>query len=190
MFRFLFRLVAFVVILVVVLVGGLFLISGERLAKIAGDQLTTALGRDVSITEDLSPQLFPTLGVRTGAFEFAATTGDAPLISGEALSVGVDLAALFSRRIEVQEVTLVSPTVTLLKDAEGNTNWANGTQAVTDGGTNAPGAAPEISLAGLSIQNGTVRYRDDTTGTDVAFENVEVSAALPEAGGALTAALS
>ncbi|MEM8804071.1 MAG: AsmA family protein [Pseudomonadota bacterium] len=190
MFRFLFRLVAFVIILVIVLVGGLFLISGERLAKIAGDQLTTALGRDVSITEDLSPQLFPTLGVRTGAFEVAGTTGDAPLISGEALSVGVDFAALFSRRIEVQEVTLVSPTVTLLKDAEGNTNWADGTQAVSDDGTDAAGAAPEISLAGLSIQNGTVRYRDDITGTDVAFENVEVSAALPEAGGALTAALS
>lgn len=190
MIKFLFRLVAFVVILVVVLVGGLFLISGERLAKIAGDQLTTALGREVSITEDLSPQLFPTLGVRTGAFEVAGTTGDAPLISGEALSVGVDLAALLSRRIEVQEVTLVSPTVTLLKDAEGNTNWADGNQAVSDDGTDAAGAAPEISLAGLSIQNGTVRYRDDTTGTDVAFENVEVSAALPEVGGALSAALS
>lgn len=188
--RFLFRLLAFVVILVVVLVGGLFLISGERLAKIAGDQLTTALGREVAITEDLRPQLFPTLGVRTGAFEVAGTSGEEPLITGEALSVGVDLAALFSRRIEVQEVTLVSPTVTLLRDADGNTNWADGSETVSEDSAGATSSTPEISLAGLSIQNGTVRYRDATTGTDLAFDSVDITAALPEVGGALTAALS
>lgn len=190
MFKFLFRLLAFVVILVAVLVGGLFLISGERLAKIAGDQLTSALGREVSITEDLRPQLFPNLGVRTGAFQVAGSSGDVPIIAGEGLSVGVDLAALFSRRVEVQEVTLVSPTVTLLKDAEGNANWSDGAETSADENSGEAGAAPEISLAALSIQNGTVRYRDDTTGTGLVFESVDVTAEMPEVGGPLTATLS
>ena len=81
MFRIVFSLFALLVVLVVVLVGGLFLISGERLAKIAGDQITSMSGREVTLTGSLRPQLFPNLGVRTGAFEIAGTTGDVPLIS-------------------------------------------------------------------------------------------------------------
>ena len=189
MLRIAVRLLALVVVLVVVLVGGLFLISGERLAKIAGDQITSMSGREVTLSGSLRPQLFPNLGVRTGAFEIAGTTGETPLISGEALSVGVDLWALLSRRIEVQEVTLVGPSVTLVKDADGRVNWAvegdGGVRAASDQSS----AQSEISLAALSVQNGTVRYNDVATGVDLLLEDLNVTASMPDAQAPLVASL-
>jgi AsmA protein len=182
-------LLALVVVLVVVLVGGLFLVSGERLAKIAGDQITSMSGREVTLSGSLRPQVFPTLGVRTGAFEIAGTTGDAALISGEALSVGVDLWALLSRRIEVQEVTLVGPKVTLVKDADGGANWAAEGDSAASSVSDQSGSPSQISLAALSIQNGTVRYRDVTAGVDLLLEDLDVSASMPDAQAPLTASL-
>ena len=177
--KFLFRLIAVLVILLVVLVGGLFLISGERLAKIAGDQITTLAGRDVSLTGSLRPQIFPNLGVRTGGFEVAGTTGDAPLISGEALSVSVDLWSLLSGNVDVQEITLVKPVVTLVKDADGQTNWSEGAAETATDDSAASTELPEIALNALSIQDGTLTYSDATTGTDIAIDALNVMAAMP-----------
>lgn len=180
MFKFLFRLVAVLVILIAVLVGGLFLISGERLAKIAGDQITTLAGRDVTLTGSLRPQIFPNLGVRTGGFEVAGTTGDVPVVSGEALSVSVDLWSLFSGNVDVQDVTLVNPVVTLVKDANGQTNWDTGEVAATDADAGGESSElPEIALNALSIQDGTLTYRDATTGTDLTVDALNVMASMP-----------
>ncbi|MEM9427322.1 MAG: AsmA family protein [Pseudomonadota bacterium] len=190
MLRLLLRVLAFVAVLLVVLVGGLFLISGERLAKIAGDQITNALGREVRISEDLRPQLFPNLGVRTGAFSVAGTDGTGALVTGEGLSIGVDLLALFSRRVDVNEITLVSPTLTLIKGADGRTNWSDGTGESAADSTEVGGGAPEVSLAQLSVQNGTVSYQDLGSGLDMRFEDVNLSAAMPNADAPLTADVS
>lgn len=189
MFRLLLRVLAFVAVLLVVLVGGLFLVSGERLAKIAGDQITNAFGREVRISEDLRPQLFPNLGVRTGAFSVAGTDGTGALMTGEGLSVGVDLLALFSGRVDVNEITFVSPTLTLVKDADGRTNWSD---AAGDSAANTEpgGTAPEFSLAQLSIQNGSVSYQDAGAGLDMRFQDVNLSAEMPSADAPLTADVS
>lgn len=190
MFRIVLRLLALVFVLLIVFIGGLFFLSGERLAKIAGDQITATLGREVKITDDLWPQFYPNLGVRTGGFTVAGTDGGADLIAGDGVSVGVDLMALFSRRVDVKEVTLVSPTLTLVKDANGRTNWSDVSTGNSDGVTGSSETqSRELSLAGLSIRDGTVRYRDETAGLDVLFENVVLSAAMPSADVPLTASI-
>ncbi|MEO0916748.1 MAG: AsmA family protein [Pseudomonadota bacterium] len=185
------RLLAFLVVLVLVLVGGLFLLSGERLAKIAGDQVTRALGRDVTISDNLRPQLFPNLGVRTGAFSVAGTTGEAALLTGEGLSVGVDLLGLISGRVDVKDITLVSPVVTLVRDADGGNNWGQ-TDTPNAGGDVESGGAPgrEFSLAMLSIQDGTINYRDVGTNLDTRLEDVDLTAAMPSPDAPLAVTLS
>lgn len=184
------RLLALVFVLLIVLVGGVFFLSGERLAKLAGDQLTATLGRDVKISDELRPQLFPNIGVRSGAFEIAGADDGAALIAGDGLSVSVDLWALFSRRVDVKEVTLVSPTLTLVKDADGRTNWSSGAASNGEPSTASSTQTTEFALAGLSIQDGTVRFRDDTVGRDMLFENVDITAAMPNATAPLVASFS
>lgn len=190
MLRIVLRLLALVVVLLIVFIGGLFLLSGERLAKIAGDQITATLGREVRITDDLRPQLFPNLGVRTGAFTVAGTNGGTALIAGDGLSVGVDLLALFSRRVDVKEVTLVAPVLSFVKDADGRTNWSDGDTNSNDGAPgNDAGPSPDLTLANLSIQDGTIRYRDEVAGRDMLLENVAVSATMPSADAPLNASV-
>lgn len=193
MLRFVFRLVGLLFILLIVLVGGIFLLSGERLARLASDQITATLGREVVISDELRPQLFPALGVRTGAFSVAGTRGDAPLATGEGLSVGVDLLGLLSRRVDVKDVTLIAPRLTLIKYADGQTNWSTETEAGRAESAGAGGAsAPqrELSLAGLSVQDGTIHYQDAAAGLDLLFEAIDLTASMPSADGPLTASFA
>lgn len=188
MLRIVLRFLAAFFVLFIALIGGVFLVSGERLAKIAGDQITVALGREVKIADHLRPQIFPNLGVRTGPFAVAGSVDAAALVTGEGLSIGVDLFSLFSRRIDVKEITLISPSLSLVKHADGRTNWSGGDPDGGDPGTaTGNGLSPEFSVSGLSIRNGTVSYRDESGGQDLMFENVNVSAAMPNAAGPLTA---
>ncbi len=188
MLRIVVRLLALVLILLVTLVGGVFLLSGERLAKIAGDQISTTLGREVRITDDLRPLFFPNLGVRTGAFAVSGSTDGDSLIIGEGLSVGVDLLALLSRRIDVKEITLLSPTVTLVKYADGRTNWSEASQDDTERGDETGKAfSQELSIASLSIRNGTISYRNTVSDQDLLFEDINLSAAMADANAPLTA---
>ncbi len=188
MLRNVLRLLALVFVLLIVLVGGLFVLSGERLAKLAGDQLTSTLGSEVKISEELRPQLFPNIGVRSGAFEVAGKNGEEALVSGDGLSISVDLWALFSRRIDIKEVTLLSPKLALLKDAEGQTNWSDGTSGSDEASPRSNETrSTEFGLAGLSIQDGTVVYRDETAGLEFLFEDIDIKAAMPSADAPLAA---
>lgn len=190
MFRVIMRSIVLALVLLIAFLGGLLLVSGERLAKIAGDQLTAMLGREVRIAEDLQPRFFPNLGVRTGAFVIANRTDGAVIVSGEGLSVGIDFLSLFSGSIDVKEITLVSPTLTLSKAADGSNNWSDANQEDDDGGSRTDAAfSHDLSIAGLSIQNGTVRFRDETSGQEMLFEDVNVSAEMPNAEASLTASI-
>ncbi|WP_147127365.1 AsmA-like C-terminal region-containing protein [Shimia ponticola] len=183
MVRFLVRLIVLVVVMCAVLVGGLFALPGDRLARIAGDQVTAVLGRDVILSGDVRPQIFPNLGVRTGAFSVAGFEGGAPLIEGESLSVAVDLQALLSREVQVREVTLIDPVLILEQRADGTANWSFGG---SDAGADASGGASltDLSIEALSIQNGTVRYSDGS-GMAYAVEALNLTAALPNLDAAL-----
>lgn len=186
MLRFLVRVIVLIVVLVAVLIGGLFLLPGERLARIASDQITSVLGRDVVVTGDVRPQIFPNLGVRTGAFSVAGFAGGAPLIAGESLSVAVDLQALLSRNVQVREVTLIDPVVVLEQREDGTANWSFGGEdasAATRESASEP-TLSELSIEALAIQNGTVRYSDGA-GAAYTVEGLNLTAALPNLDGTL-----
>ncbi|MEO1307198.1 MAG: AsmA family protein [Pseudomonadota bacterium] len=186
MLRILIRIVAFVVIVAVALVGSVFLISGERLASIVSDEVTKATGRDVRISETARPQLFPDLGIRTGAFQIAGFSADEPLISGESLSVSVDLRSLLSGEINVREISLDAPVVTLEKRQNGAANWAS--ESATDAeASDSNSSLPEFTLSALSIQDGTLRYIDRTSDTDIAISDLDLAASMPAIDAPLTA---
>lgn len=181
MLRFLIRLVVLVVVVFAVLIGGLFLLPGDRMARIAGDQISAVLGREVELSGAVRPQLWPDLGVRTGAFSVAGFEAGDPLVSGQGLSVAVDLQDLIAGQVTVREVTLVSPVVTVETNAGGQGNWEFGG---ADEAGDQTSSTPELTIDRFSIQNGTLRYRDGSTRYEL--EQIDLAASLPEVNGPLS----
>ena len=69
--RWVFRLIGLVVVMVAIVLGALFFLPGDRIAKIAAEQITKATGRQVTMSGDTRISFYPVLGVATGAVEVA-----------------------------------------------------------------------------------------------------------------------
>ena len=62
--RWIFRIVGALVLVAVLAIAALFVIPAERIAALAGDQFERATGRSMTISGDVRPSIWPTLGVR------------------------------------------------------------------------------------------------------------------------------
>ena len=82
-----------------------------------------ALNRKIEL-KDIRLTIFPGVGVRVAGFivldDPAFRAG--PFASLTSLDIGVKLGPLLSRRVEVEEINLRDPVITIIKNAQGITN--------------------------------------------------------------------
>lgn len=144
------RIVGALCVAAALVVGALVLLPGDRIARIAADQLSARTGRAVTIDGDVRVTLWPVLGVETGAVSFAnaAWAGPEPMFRAEAVSIGVDAAGLLGGDVRVRQVIARAP-VLRLESAGGRANWRFGEVATGTGAPSATGstAAPETDPA-------------------------------------------
>ncbi len=163
-------LVTVIVVLVLALVGLVFVLPGEKIAKIAADQVKAQTGRDLRFQGDVSFSFFPTLGVSTGpiALSNADWSNDGPMFQAEAAKIGVDLMGLIGGNIQVKDIVLTSPNILLEKDKDGHANWDLFPAASTSANTAPAEAGPEgeteasggFTLDHLKVSDARVRYVD------------------------------
>lgn len=192
--RFLIRLIVIVLAAVCIAVVGLLMLPGDKIARIAADQLSKQTGRVVSISPDTSISLYPTLGVTTGPASISSAdwARNGPLLTSDSLAIGIDVPALLTGTIRVTKLEAKSPRVVLERAADGRANWEffPGDAAPSD----APGATAQaeeeggqsfdLSLERALITDASLRYIDHATGTDQSFDDVDLDLRWPDMGGA------
>jgi len=129
-----------------------------------------ALNRKIEL-QSIRLTLWPRIGARVIGFtvmddpSFSAS----PFASLSSLDVGVKLLPLLSKQVEIEEITLHDPLITVIKNKDGITNFS------TLGPRTTPPAAPEkpqppqgdplqalalLAVDRVSIDRGTLVYRD------------------------------
>ncbi len=178
--RFIFRLVAVLVVLVVMIVVGVLMIPGEKIAGLASDQLEAQTGRKLDISGEVSTSIFPVLGVKTGALTVsnAPWSSKGPILTAKSLFIGVDLQALFSGDIKIKKIELIEPEIMLEIAANGRGNWENDVGGVSgvDGGA---GGISAFSLAKAVIKNGKITFADHRSGETYVLNAVDSTLKLP-----------
>ncbi|MEM7523217.1 MAG: AsmA family protein, partial [Pseudomonadota bacterium] len=181
-------LAALVVLVVVAVIAIVALLPTERIASLAADQVKSATGRDLTLSGDLSPSFYPVIGIETGPVALSnAEWGEAEnMVSASSAKVGVQLWPLFSGVVKIAEVRLVDPVVSLEINEEGVGNWVfpTGDQTAADASASGDagadgGVLDSLSLDKAVIENGSVRFVDRVTGTDIALDAIVAEAALP-----------
>lgn len=186
--RWIFRLLGLVVVLVVVAIGALFLIPADRIGTLVGDQFERATGRTLTISGDIRPSLYPSLGVRAEGIEVGNPTWveDGPMLRAERLNIGVDLWALLSGNIRVQRFEVVRPDIILVSRADGSVSWdfSDGEVASeAEETTGDQGGLGAFSLDLAEITAGSLMFRDEAAGTEVQANDLSLSLRLPSAEG-------
>jgi len=184
--RWLVRVLGGFALVAILSTGALIALPTERIAGLAADRLGTALGREVTLTGAARPTLWPQLGVRAEGLSVGNPdwVTDGPLIAAEALSVRVPWASVFSGDIQIDEVTLVAPQITLVRGADGQASWDMGGG---DAATGAPGPGPSsesrrFGITAAEITGGTFTYIDAGTGETLRIAALDARLGLPASG--------
>ncbi len=159
---------------IVVLVLGLailvpqFIDPNDYKQEIAG-LVKKQTGRDLTITGDLKLSVFPWLGIETGelALSNPPAFGDEPMLTVKRADIKAKLLPLLRQELQVDTVILEDPTVHLIIDPKGGTNWDDlAAGAAEPADKEKPGAAlAALAVQGVKIKNGRIRWEDRKAGS-------------------------
>ena len=183
-------------VLIVLLVGGVlalpFLVDLGKYQEQYKPLIEEALNRKVQL-QDIRLTVWPRIGARVSGFavlDDPAFSSD-PFASLSSLDVGVKLMPLLSGKVEVEEITLHNPVITVIKNKNGVLNASTiGRKGVPV--PEKPSRAPIPSTEGplkllallavdrVSLDGGKVTYRDLSAATPTEYVLQELELLLRE----------
>ena len=185
--RWIVRIFLAIVLLIVVAIGALFVVPLDWVAQLATDRFTAATGRSMSISGQVRPSLWPTLGLRAAGIEIgnADWSDKGSMLRADSLAMGVDLVSLLSGDIRVQKVVIVSPKILLERAADGRANWdfklADATGAESGVPSDSTVDLSSVSLEDMRITNAQLIYDDQAAGIRYDLSGINMRASLPAA---------
>lgn len=196
--RWIFRIIAVLITLVLVAFSAVFLIPAERLAGIAAQQFQAATGRGMQITGAVRPSLFPVIGARVEGVRIdnAPWSDAGPMLQADVVDLGLDLAALIRGELVVRRFEAQSPRILLERRADGSGNWTfdnlQGETPAADGSDSggAAGTPAALSIDLVEIRDASLHFVDHASGTDLRLDAVDADLSLPALDGPATLALS
>jgi AsmA protein len=143
--------------IVVVLIVLPLLININSFRPKIESELTTALGRQVTLGELSLSILRGRVGVDDVSIADDPVFSKSPFITAKSLKVGVELVPLiFSKQLNVTGIVLNEPQITLVKSANGTWNFSSlgGANAKKSSEPAKSGASQALSIAKLEIKDG------------------------------------
>lgn len=150
------------------LIVGVLLIDWNRLAPWAAGRATATIGREVRVEEIEVDWAWDPLVTIRGLSVTNVEWAKEPLLADvPELRLRLSIPALLRWRLELPELTLIRPVLSLEQDGKGRANWD-----FTSGAVAAEAAAPdqrgEMPLIGrLRIEEGRLTYHDPRRGIDL-----------------------
>ena len=159
-------------------------------------KVAEATGRPFSVGDDLNLSLFPWAGISFSDLRLGNTSGfsEKELVTVKSFEVRVKLLPLISKDIQVKRFILNEPKITLVKNKNGQVNWAQPDdgkgKSATEKSTEASESPTEdaglpfkdLTVGEFSIKNGAVTWIDHTansrkeiTAVDLKLENVSLN---------------
>ena len=188
------RVIAFLFVLVL-LVGAAvaalpFLISPEFIGEQMQVAVKRATGRTLTIGSPPRLKFWPELAVELDKVALSNPPGmfDGKTAQMNKLRVRIAAAPLLSRRVEIKEITLIQPRLSLVVDTGGRANWdfapAKAKSGKADSGTAGSSVDPgeyvdEVSVAPVNIEDGVVKFLDERSGSVFQASDVDMTISMP-----------
>ena len=173
-----------IAVLIVVLIALPFVIDVNTFRPQIEEELATVLGRQVKIGNMSLSLLQGSLAADDLAIADDPAFSHQPFVKAKALKVGVELMPLImSKVLNVTDLTIDQPQVSLIRNAEGKWNFSSigGAEAPSQAKAPAkapakPGANPNVSIAKLEVKNGTISVANTASSAKPqVYQNVNIS---------------
>lgn len=140
-------------------------------------QIRAVTGLDPVLRGDVSVSLFPTGQVRFSDVSLGDNQTGAPALSAEHLLVRLRFLSFMVGRIEIADITLVRPTITVAFSSDGRSNWAGHIETLANALTPSPDHVKSFSE--IRIADGTAIIRDEAYRIVETLTKVEFALAWP-----------
>ncbi len=191
--RWIIRFGAGLVAVLLLAFGVLALVPADRVAAAVSAQFEAMTGRKLTLTGEVRPRLWPSLGVSTGPVSIAnadwAET-DAPLFKAESLVIDINYGALLGGTVQIEGIRADQPEIVLERGADGRGSWDFGTTSAVAGADAVPAAATAFTLDNGTITGGSIRFIDRQADRVIALDGVDATLAIPDLAGPFTLALT
>ncbi|MGE0238224.1 MAG: AsmA family protein [Parvibaculaceae bacterium] len=177
------RILKFGGVLLVLLVGAVlalpFIIPHDFIAGQLRDAVRAETGRTLTIGEAPKLVFWPDFAVTLKDVRLSNPPGlfEGQVAQMDELRIRVEVRSLFNRVLDIKELHLVRPQLSLVIDGEGRPNWIMS----SDGSPQDSGGGPGIatgSIAPITIEDGDVRFLDERSGKVFMAQNVDLTVTL------------
>jgi AsmA protein len=175
-----------ILIIILILIIAPFLIPVNKFRPTIEAQASTALGRKVTLGNLSLSLLRGSVGIDDLSIADDPKFSSSPFLTAKNVRVGVEMMPLiFSRQLNVTEVSIVNPQVLMLKDPSGKWNFSsiggNSSSAQSkpqppSGGTSSSTSAQSLSIAKLSLEDGQITLGNTNSQKRSVYPNVNLTA--------------
>lgn len=177
-------LILTVVIVIALAIGGIVMFVNPNQFK---PQITELVQKNanviLTIDGDIEWTFYPWLGLKVQNISVASpNTPTVPIANIKLAQASILLKSLFNRELNINDVVLEGLSVSLLKDANGNTNWslpkkAQTTEAKAEAEKNQSENSntkptPNLYIKSISIKNANFIYKDAQKNQALALKNL------------------
>ncbi|HTN96588.1 MAG TPA: AsmA family protein [Nordella sp.] len=157
-----------------------FIIPHDFIAGQLKQAVKAETGRILTIGEAPKLVFWPDFAVTLKDVRLSTPPGmyEGQVAQMDEMRIRVEVASLFDRRLDIKELHLIRPKLSLVIDGEGRPNWVLAQPGTAqDSGGSGPGIQTG-AIAPISIEDGDVRFLDERSGKAFMAENVDLTITL------------
>ncbi|RAI39286.1 AsmA family protein [Rhodoplanes roseus] len=157
-----------------------YLVSVDAARDAVTAEVRSVTGLEPTVRGTSTLSMFPSPRISLGDVALAGFTGDEPPFVAEALVANVRWLPLLTGRLEIADIALVRPHITIRFDQDGRSNWSPLVDSLARAMRPGPQSDPRtLSFSEIRIADGTVVLQDAGRAVNEVLENVELSLAWP-----------
>ncbi|MGP9813854.1 AsmA family protein [Rhodopseudomonas sp. NSM] len=167
-------------LIVLAVIGALalsLLIDRGAMRQAVEAQLRAATGLELAIDGDIEIAIFPRSYVTFSAVRLKGDGDADSALVVETLTANLRLLPLLLRRFEIADIVLIKPSIRVVRDADGGSNWTPFIKSLTR--TMKPGLDDQVSFSEIRLQDGVLSYRDDAGKISETLADIDLSLAWP-----------
>jgi AsmA protein len=168
---------AFFGVVVLCLIVTTWFLNRDALQKSVEAQIRAVTGLDLVVKGSIDISVFPASYVSFHDVGLKGGMSDDPALRVDVLTANLRLLPLLLRRFEISDVMMLRPTIRVVRDGNGDSNWTPFVETIAK--TMKPGAENQVSFSEIRIQDGVLKYQDAASHSAETLTDIDLSLAWP-----------
>jgi AsmA protein len=168
---------AFFGVALIGLIATSWFLNRDALREAVEAQIRAVTGLDLVIKGKIDISVFPASYVSFHDVGLKGGGTSDPALHVDVLTANLRLVPLLLRRFEISDVMMLRPTIQVVRDGNGESNWTPFVDTIAR--TMKPGAENQVSFSEIRIQDGVLNYRDAANHATETLGDIDLSLAWP-----------